>query len=237
MSYVRLKHALAGIALDVIAHPDHAPLAASLAAFGRMSGRGDSIPLADLAHATGLTAEEVRRLLRGTGLFNLTGGTRSVALDAALRPFAPYLRRQTARLEEALARLRSSDASGVPREIWRGAVLFNAGLFFECHEYLEDVWRAAAPPERAFYHSLVQAAAGCYHLEKGNRHGARTLIAKAIAKLEAYTPLYLGVDTLALLTGLRSLLAAVNASPPRSLQSRVDLPMIRLVPQSERASR
>lgn len=158
-------------------------------------------------------------------------------MDAALRPFAPYLRRQTARLEEALARLRSSDASGVPREIWRGAVLFNAGLFFECHEYLEDVWRAAALPERGFYHGLVQAAAGCYHLEKGNRHGARTLIAKAIAKLEAYTPLYLGVDTLALLTGLRSLLAAVNASPPRSLLSRVDLPMIRLVTKSERASR
>jgi len=229
VSYVRLKHTLAEIALDVTAHPDRAPLAAALAAYGRMSQARDPVPVADLAGATGLRADRVARLLGKTGLFDQAAGAQAVSLVPSLRPFAPYLRRQTARLEEALLALRSAGAAGIPHEVWHGAVLFNAGLFFECHEYLEDVWRAAPPDERAFYHGLVQAAAGCYHLEKGNLHGARTLVAKAIAKLDPYGPAHLGVDVADFLGGLRDLLASVDASPPRRAWSRRDLPTLRLV--------
>jgi uncharacterized protein len=225
VSYVRLKHTLAEIALDVVEHPDRASLAAVLAAYGRMSGEGGVVSVAALSRAAAVSPEDVLRLLRETHLFG-QAGTRAVALAPAFRPFAPYLRRQTARLEQARQALRSSPASDAPLAVWRGAVLFNAGLFFECHEYLEDVWRTAPPLERAFYHGLVQAAAGCYHLEKANRHGARTLLAKAIDKLGPYGPVHLGVDVAALLSGLRALLAAVEASPPFRPRSRAQLPII-----------
>ncbi|MEK6556862.1 MAG: DUF309 domain-containing protein, partial [Candidatus Margulisiibacteriota bacterium] len=49
-----------------------------------------------------------------------------------------------------------------------GILLFNSGLFFECHEYLEDVWRPTTGPERNFYHGIIQAAAAFYHFEKNN---------------------------------------------------------------------
>lgn len=233
MSYVRLKHALAEIALDVLEHPDRAALAAPLAAFGRMTRRGEPVPLAALARATGMSVGDINRLLQKTGLFGPANGTQAVALAAPLQPFTSYLRRQTARLQEALEALRSSiPPGGVPREIWRGSVLFNAGLFFECHEYLEDVWRAAPAPERAFYHGLVQVAAACYHLEKGNRHGARTLLTKALAKLEPYAPAHLGVDVAALVADFRGMLAAVDASPAFRPRTRADLPTWRLASES-----
>jgi hypothetical protein len=229
VSYVRLKHALAEIALDVLEHPARAPLAAPLAAFGRMSRRGEPVPLAALARATGMSVGDVNRLLQKTGLFRDADGTQAVALAAPLQPFTFYLRRQTARLQEALDAVRSSvPPDGVPREIWRGRVLFNAGLFFECHEYLEDVWRAATAPERAFYHGLVQVAAACYHLEKGNRHGARTLLTKALAKLEPYAPVHLAVDVAALVADFRGVLVAVDASPTFRPRTRADLPTWRL---------
>ena len=229
MSYVRLKHALAEIALDALEHPDRAALAALLAAFGRMSIRGEPVPLAALARATGMSVGEITRLLQKTGLFSDDDGAQAVALAAPLQSFTFYLRRQTGRLEEALEVLRSSvPLGGVPPEIWRGRVLFNAGLFFECHEYLEDVWRAAPAPERAFYHGLVQVAAGCYHLEKGNRHGARTLLTKALAKLEPYAPVHLGLDVAALGADFRGVLAAVDASSGFRPQTCADLPTWRL---------
>src|SRR5205807_4357572 len=150
--------------------------------------------------------------LSATGLFGGPDGAGRIALSASFRPFAPYLSRQAARVRTALRLLGSSQRLAVPVEI-RAAALFNAGLYFECHEYLEDIWRASAGPERSFYHGLVQAAAGLYHFEKGNAHGTRSLLGKAIAKLEPYAPAYREVDVAALLIGLRGGLNRLNGAP------------------------
>lgn len=229
MSYVKLKHTLAEIALAAIEHPDRARPAAALLAYARRSGDQGCAPVAALARAVGLAPDEVRRLLVDTGLFESQGegGAGCIALAAPFRPFAPYLRRQTARMAAAGQLVASPRRPGIPEEIWRAAALFNAGLFFECHEYLEDVWRAAPASERAFYHGLVQAAAGCYHLEKGNAHGARTLIQKAVAKLEPYAPAHRGVAIAAFLAGLRRVLGRVDRVPPA--RDRVALPVLDLV--------
>ncbi|TMI77791.1 MAG: DUF309 domain-containing protein, partial [Bacillati bacterium ANGP1] len=143
-------------------------------------------------------------------------------------PFAPYLSRQAARVRVALRLLGSFHSLAVPVEIRRAAALFNAGLYFECHEYLEDIWRASAGPERAFYHGLVQAAAGFYHFEKDNAHGARTLLGKAIAKLEPYAPAYREVDVAALLTGLRGVLSRLNGALAAPGLDRAALPALSL---------
>jgi hypothetical protein len=231
VSYVKLKHTLSAIALDAIRHPDDTPAADALLAYAR--GRGDRhrVALASLARTTGMASDNVRRVLQGTGLFEEPGdGDREyVSLAAPFRPFVAYLRRQAARTAVAVRLLRAPRAEGIPEEVWRGAALFNAGLFFECHEYLEDVWRAASPPERAFYHGLVQAAAGCYHLEKQNVHGARTLVQKAIAKLGTYAPVHRKVDVAALVAGLRRVLAQLDVAAGSGGPARVVLPTLDLV--------
>lgn len=200
MSYVRLKHTLSSIALASLADPGRAAAAPAMAAYAALSPIGDAVPAAAIARRAAMEPSRVRRALLATGLF--TDGADGPALAAPYRPHAAYFHRQAARLAEALRLAERHAPPGVPLEVYRGAALFNAGLFFECHEYLEDVWRNSRPPEREFYHGLVQAAAGCYHAEKGNAHGAAVLLGKARAKLTAYGPRFLSVDVDALLTSL-----------------------------------
>jgi uncharacterized protein len=226
MSYARLKHILASIALDAVEHPDRGRTPQMLLAFARRNRGPEGVSLATLGAAAEMTPDEVRRTLVETGLFDAAAEGGRIALAALFQPFQPYLRRQAARVVVALGLLRSSHRPAVPGEIWRAAALFNAGLFFECHEYLEDIWRAASEPERAFYHGLVQAAAGCYHFEKGNAHGARTLIEKAIAKLEPYAPVHHEVDIRALIAGLRRVLARVERGGELRTASRPVLPVL-----------
>ncbi|HKV69649.1 MAG TPA: DUF309 domain-containing protein, partial [Gemmatimonadales bacterium] len=180
---------------------------------------------------------DAARTLLGTGLFDGSAGADRIALSAPFRPFASYLRRQAARAMVAQRLLVSSQRAGLPEEIWRAAALFNAGLFFECHEYLEGVWRTAPDAERAFYHGLVQAAAGCYHMEKGNVHGTRTLLQKAIAKLEPYSPVHREVDVASLLAGLRGVVTRLDRPPAAPAPDGRVLPTLPLVDGPPRARR
>lgn len=232
MSYVRLKHTLSAIALEAIAGSEATLTASAIAAFARRSAAGDppedhgngaAVPAGVLAQDVAAGSDGVRRALIGTGLFTSDDRGR-ISLAAPYQPHAAYLQRQAARLEDALRRAGRPAPADVPDPVRRGAALFNAGLFFECHEFFEDVWRASGPPERTFYHGLVQAAAGCYHAEKGNAHGAAVLLDKARDKLTAYGPRYLGVDVAGLLASLRPVREGPSRAPYRGPR-----PVMRLV--------
>ncbi|HTM49001.1 MAG TPA: DUF309 domain-containing protein [Bryobacteraceae bacterium] len=78
---------------------------------------------------------------------------------------------------------------------WRGLDLFNAGEFYECHEVLEDVWRASRGEERFFLQALIHYAVGFYHHRQGNPLGARLQLEKGIRKLAGYLPQFQEIDT------------------------------------------
>lgn len=62
----------------------------------------------------------------------------------------------------------------------KGALLFNEGRFFEAHEAWELLWRwTPAGPEREVYHGLIQLAAACHHLARGEVKGARGCLENA----------------------------------------------------------
>lgn len=65
----------------------------------------------------------------------------------------------------------------------RGVAHFNAGRFFEAHEVWEELWLAAAEPEKTFLQGLIQVAAAFHHRARGNARGAQSLLAAGIAKL------------------------------------------------------
>jgi predicted metal-dependent hydrolase len=67
-----------------------------------------------------------------------------------------------------------------------GITLFNRARFFEAHEALEDVWRAAPAPEKKFWQGLIQVAVGFHHYSVGNRSGAQSLLARASRNLRKY---------------------------------------------------
>jgi uncharacterized protein len=68
----------------------------------------------------------------------------------------------------------------------RGIKLFNSTAYFEAHEVLEDVWRAAPGPEKKFYQGLIQVAVALHHHGKGNLVGARSLLGRAARNLSSY---------------------------------------------------
>lgn len=84
-----------------------------------------------------------------------------------------------------------------PPAYLEGVRLFNAGLFYEAHEVLEEVWRERpkGSPERIFYQALIQIAAAYLHREKGRWRPALRQYERALEKLESLgNGTFLGLD-------------------------------------------
>ena len=79
-------------------------------------------------------------------------------------------------------------------ELERGLELIDGGEYFEAHEVLEDLWRAASAEERDFYQGLVHVAVAWHHARRGNRPGFERQLAKAGRRLGPYAPAHRGVD-------------------------------------------
>ncbi len=104
-----------------------------------------------------------------------------------------------------------------------GIALFNAGKFFEAHEAWERVWLRSSGEEKIFYQGLIQAAAALLHAERGNPIGARSMYAKARAKLDPLPAEYRGIALGELRSALRQVLA-----PPGSEASTQRVTIVRL---------
>ena len=65
----------------------------------------------------------------------------------------------------------------------RGISLFNNAEFFDAHEALEDIWRAAPPENKKFLQGLIQVAVAFHHYSTGNRVGMRSVLERAIRNL------------------------------------------------------
>jgi hypothetical protein len=214
MSYVDLKHLLAELALEAMRRPAEAGWVAAEGAYAELaSSEHPWVGIADCLNRAGILAAphgwkpaeaDIRHLI-DRGLLarraeEPAGDHRDarldrVALAGRFRPHLRYFQRQAPRLLGALAELREAAGSpGAARDVAIGAALFNAGLFFECHEWFEGLWKATSGPEKDFYQGIVQAAAAFYHYEKDNRHGRRTLMRKGRGRLASYPGDYLGVD-------------------------------------------
>ena len=76
----------------------------------------------------------------------------------------------------------------------KGIREFNAWRFYDCHETLEDVWRAEDGPLADFFQGIIKVAAGFHHLLRGNHKGAVNLLGHAITLLQPYRPACMGVD-------------------------------------------
>ncbi len=75
----------------------------------------------------------------------------------------------------------------------RGLDLFNREEFFDAHEVLEDVWRAAPAEEKLFLQGLIQLAVGLHHYSTGNLAGARSVLARGQRNLQKYPNVFGGI--------------------------------------------
>lgn len=100
----------------------------------------------------------------------------------------------------------------------QGIEEFNRGCYFESHEVWEALWKRETGPRRRFYQGLIQAAVALHHLGRGNRRGARALMARARQSLDAYRPRCLGLDVDGFLADLARRLAETEAESDRGAQ-------------------
>ena len=97
----------------------------------------------------------------------------------------------------------------------RGIDEFNRGLFYECHETLEEIWLEDCGPEREFYQGLIQVAAGYFKWQQEVPRGAVKLLRAGIRRLEPYRPVCLGVRVAEFLAAVEADLAVVEAARDR----------------------
>jgi predicted metal-dependent hydrolase len=84
-----------------------------------------------------------------------------------------------------------------------------AGRFFEAHEELELVWRAAAPEERDFFQGLVHVAVAWYQASRGKTVATESQLRKALRRLEPFEPEHRDLDVAALRAHLLRAYASV----------------------------
>jgi uncharacterized protein len=92
-----------------------------------------------------------------------------------------------------------------------GLACYRRGDFFDAHEHWEGVWLQCAEPEKTFLQSLIQVSAAFHHLHRGNLVGARSLLTRALRRLERYPNAFGGVAVEPLRQSVRLWLAALTA--------------------------
>ena len=96
-----------------------------------------------------------------------------------------------------------------------------AGRFFEAHEELELVWRAAPAEERDFYQGLVHVAVAWYQAGRERPVATARQLEKASRRLGPYRPEHRGID-------VDDVLAQVEHARGLVADGSLDLPSPRL---------
>jgi uncharacterized protein len=99
----------------------------------------------------------------------------------------------------------------------RGVGEFNAGLYFECHDTLEDLWAGIRGPSRDFFQGLIQVSVAFHHLARGNAAGARSMLGRALGRFERYPDRYFGFDLAAHRAELRRWIERVEGDDAEDL--------------------
>ena len=101
-----------------------------------------------------------------------------------------------------------------PDRLLEGIELFNAAQFYECHEILEDIWRAESDPIRALYQGILQIGVAFHHLRRGNWRGAVKLLNGGTEKVGRFLPNCLKIDTATLNEQATACLRTLNVIGP-----------------------
>ncbi|HKC26113.1 MAG TPA: DUF309 domain-containing protein [Thermoanaerobaculia bacterium] len=113
-----------------------------------------------------------------------------------------------------------------PRELRAGVEEFRRGRFFEAHEEWEALWMRSTGGEKLFLQALIQLAAGCVHLERGNRAPGLRLVELAREKLTRCPPSLFGIAAAPLAHAIDSARSALDEGAPAAvLADRLPLPL------------
>ena len=102
----------------------------------------------------------------------------------------------------------------LPDDLGHGVALFNQADFFDAHEALEDIWRAAPGPEKKFLQGLIQVAVALYHHGNGNTIGVRSVLRRGFRNLSRYPEGFAGIHLASLLRSVSDWQRALDEGTP-----------------------
>ena len=76
----------------------------------------------------------------------------------------------------------------------KGIDSFNNRLFYDAHEYWEDLWTDYRLKDAKFVQGLIQLSVGYFHITNLNINGACGLLNKCLFKFELYRPRQRDID-------------------------------------------
>lgn len=82
--------------------------------------------------------------------------------------------------------------------------------YFECHEQLEEFWKATAMSDPLLA-AFIQVAVGQYHLRRGNKRGARKMWEGALDCFQTRETTRFGIDIVRLTADLHRWIAQLEA--------------------------
>jgi hypothetical protein len=141
----------------------------------------------------------------------LQAGAQRLLQDHGEPVMARYIEDRIMRYQSVMARIQSPGIS-VEDTHAIAILLWNQGLFFEVHEWIESKWLQSRGAEKQLLQALIRAAGAYVHLEAGNLERAGRLAGKALPPLvqhRALVPGYFHVDRLI------ASLEPLNPEPPK----------------------
>ncbi|MGH7828035.1 MAG: DUF309 domain-containing protein [Candidatus Binatia bacterium] len=121
------------------------------------------------------------------------------------------------------------EARNDPR-LLKGIDEFNQGLFFECHETLEEIWLEEHGDDRKFYQGIIQIAAGYFKYQQGVPAGAIKLWRTGLEKIESYGPVHLGLNVQPFIEAVRENLSELETVKASAIDyPSLNIPILRRV--------
>jgi uncharacterized protein len=97
-----------------------------------------------------------------------------------------------------------------PEGLRQGIEMYNQGLYYECHEVLEDTWREESDDVRYLYQGILQIGVAFHHLSNDNWRGAVGLLSGGVEKVSRYLPECMDVNTEKLVREAQACLDMLN---------------------------
>jgi len=139
-----------------------------------------------------------------------------VRWQTAYQPYIDEIRDYACHIWQAACRLygpQTPDCAALPEEVRRGVVLFEAGLYFACHEYFETLWGRTGDAASDLYQGIIQLAVAMRHLESHNVRGAVSLLRYGMGRLQRYPAVYQGLPLATWLERLETLRTHLETLP------------------------
>lgn len=104
-----------------------------------------------------------------------------------------------------------------PAALRHGIAQFNRGEYYQCHETLEDAWKAERAPIRQLYQGILQVGVALHHLRYGNYVGANKLLVLGLGYLRQFAPSCLGVNVAKLIADAEAVQAHLQQLGPQRI--------------------